>query len=110
MTRIEDGVHGDGDWQRRKRRQMMHTVPAEWIGLAGLQGFKPATSAFRCDVLHELMAIADIERPKRKDGYTLDANGFRRERMMRVLTGIRAGDALPPIEVEISDPGQRPYR
>jgi hypothetical protein len=89
---------------------MIHTIPPEWIAIAGLKDFKPAASAFRCDLPHQLMAISDIERPMRAEGVTLDANGFNRERMMKILNGILANDALPPIDVEIADPGQRPYR
>lgn len=89
---------------------VIHVVPRAWIKAAGLQEFMPAMPAFRCDRPYELAAIADIELPMRNEGVTLDANGFNRDRMMRILMGIRVGDALPPIDVEASDPGQRPYR
>jgi hypothetical protein len=88
----------------------IHSIPADWIADAGLQNFAPTKSAFRCDMPHRLIAIADIEPPMRSPGVILDANGFRRDRMMRILEGIRADDAIPPIDVEISDPGQRPFR
>lgn len=52
--------------------------------------------------------IADIEPPLRT--VPLDANGFVHDRMVRILVGLRVGDALPPIFVEVADPGQRPYR
>jgi hypothetical protein len=87
-----------------------HTIPSEWIAAAGLKDFKSAASAFRCDLPHQLMAISAIGLPMRAEGVTLDANGFNRERMLKILSGIRANDPLPPIDVEIADPGQRPYR
>jgi hypothetical protein len=57
-----------------------------------------------------MMAIGDIEPPMRNEGVTLDANGFGRDRMLSILAGIRDGDALPPIDIETADPGQRPFR
>jgi hypothetical protein len=57
-----------------------------------------------------LIAMAHIGPPKRNEGVILDANGFGRDRMIKILAGIRDGDALPPIDVEKADPGQRPYR
>jgi hypothetical protein len=89
---------------------MTHTIPSEWIAEAGMQDFKAFASAFRCDMDHTLMALADIEPPLRNEGVILDANGFRHDRMVRILAGLRVGDALPPIDVEIADPGQLPYR
>jgi hypothetical protein len=85
-------------------------IPHEWIAAAGLTDFKPDRSSFRCDEPHVLMRLTDIEPPLRNAGVTLDANGFRRDRMMRILEGIRDGASIPPIYVEVSDPGQRPYR
>jgi hypothetical protein len=89
---------------------MDHTIPSHWMAEAGMQSFVPKTQSFRCDEQHVLMAVVDIETPHRREGVTLDANGFGRERMLYILRGIRDGDPLPPIEVEIADPGQRPYR
>jgi hypothetical protein len=42
--------------------------------------------------------------------YPLDANGFRHDRMLRLLIGIRDDVSLTAILVEPADPGQRPYR
>jgi hypothetical protein len=53
-----------------------------------------------------LVALAAIEPILRNEGVTLDANGFRRDRMMKILHGIRLGESIPPIEVEVTD-GQR---
>jgi hypothetical protein len=77
-----------------------------------VQDFRPAPSqrAFRCDGGHKLIALDDIEMPLRRSGYPLDANGFRHDRMVRLLIGIRDNVSLPAIYIEAADPGQRPYR
>jgi hypothetical protein len=85
-------------------------VPAPWVAEAGVQDFKPTQRAYRCDDPHECVALAEIEVPLRKSGFPLDANGFRHDRMVRLLMGIRDNVALPAIYVERADPDQRPYR
>jgi hypothetical protein len=65
---------------------------------------------FRCDEPHVCIALADIEVPMRNPGGTLDANGFRHDRMLRILVGVRDNHSIPPICVEQADPGHRPYR
>lgn len=75
-----------------------------------MQNFRPAQRAFRCDAVHEMIALADIEVPLRRSGYPLDANGFDHKRMVRLLTGIRDNVSLPAIYVENANPGQRRYR
>ena len=72
--------------------------------------FEPAQDAYRCDDPHKCIALADIEVPLRRSGYPLDANGFRHDRMVRLLIGIRDNVSLPAIFVESADPGQRRYR
>lgn len=73
----------------RDRQSMTITmeIPAEWLAEVGLQNFKPARSAIRCAVPHELIAIAEIEPFVRL--IPIDANGFRRSKMMPVLEMIR---------------------
>jgi hypothetical protein len=83
-------------------------IPPEWLTEAGLQNFVAIQPSFRCTAPHVLIALADIERVVRT--VALDANGFCRKRMMRILVGIRDDDAIPPIYVEKADPDQRPYR
>jgi hypothetical protein len=85
-------------------------IPTAWMAEAGVQDFKPTRRAFRCDDRHECIALVDIEAPLRKSGYALDANGFRHNRMMRLLIGIRDNVSLPAIYIEQADPGQRTYR
>jgi hypothetical protein len=62
-------------------------IPAEWLAEAGMQHFKPARSAIRCAAPHVLIALAEIEPLVRL--VPLDANGFRRSKMMQVLEMIR---------------------
>jgi hypothetical protein len=87
-------------------------IPDDWKTEAGVQNFWPAPShcSFRCDAQHELIALADIEAPLRRSGFPLDANGFNHDRMVRMLTGIRDNVSLPPICIEVANPGQRRYR
>jgi hypothetical protein len=85
-------------------------IPTAWIVEAGVHDFKPTGRAFRCDDPHECIALADIEPPRRKSGYSLDANGFRHDRMVQILTGIRDDVSLPAIHIERADSGQPPYR
>lgn len=62
-------------------------IPAEWLAEAGLQNFKPARVAIRCAAPHALIALDEIEPFVRL--VPLDANGFRRSKMMAVLEMIR---------------------
>jgi hypothetical protein len=85
-------------------------IPAEWLAEARLQSFYPVRPGFVCDAPEAvLIPLADIEPPMRFDGYSLDANGFDHKRMGRLLEGIRDNVSLPPIFVELGDPGQRKY-
>jgi hypothetical protein len=85
-------------------------IPAQWLAEAGVQNFRPVQRGYRCDAQHNLIALADIEVPLRKSGYPLDVNGFRHDRMVRLLNGIRDNVSLPPICIETADSGQRRYR
>jgi hypothetical protein len=85
-------------------------IPAAWMAEAGVQDFQPTRRAFRCDGPHECIALADIEVPMRNSGYPLDDNGFRHDRMVRLLIGIREDVSLPAVYLERADRAQRPYR
>jgi hypothetical protein len=86
-------------------------IPADWLAEAGVQNFAPPQLSFRCDAPDAApVPLADIEPPLRFDSCPLDANGFDHKRMVRLLVGIRDDVALPPIYIEIADPGQRKYR
>jgi hypothetical protein len=86
-------------------------IPPEWLVEAGVRDFQPGERRnFWCDEEHVCIALADIEVPMRDPGFPLDANGFRHDRMVRILVGIRANHSIPPICIEQADPGHRPYR
>jgi ParB-like chromosome segregation protein Spo0J len=87
-------------------------IPKEWLTEAGVAEFRPAPSqrAFRCDGEHRLIALSDIDAPPRRSDRPLDANGFERSRMVRILQGMRKNDPLPPIVLEQCDVGPRAYR
>src|SRR4029077_4643716 len=82
---------------RRRPRQAEETVPSVRVTRA---------TSFCCAAPHILIALADIERTARI--VPLDANGFRRDKMMPILVGIRDGsDTIPPVPVEPIELGQR---
>jgi hypothetical protein len=85
-------------------------IPDEWLAETNMQNFRATQRGFRCDAPHELIALSDIQVPLRRSGYPLDANGFNRDRMGRLLCGIRDNVSLPPIYIELADPGERKYR
>jgi hypothetical protein len=87
-------------------------IQDEWIAEAEMLAFQatPTQPSFRCDADHRLIALTEIEVPLRSSGYPLDANGFRHDRMVRILVAIRDNVSLPPIEIEHADPGQRKFR
>ncbi len=62
-------------------------IPTEWLAEVGLLNFKPARSAIRCASPHELIPLDQIERFVRE--IAIDANGFRRIKMIPVLERIR---------------------
>jgi hypothetical protein len=82
-------------------------VPAEWLAAAGLQNFKPTRSAIRCSAPHTLIALAEIEPLVRR--VPIDANGFRRLKMMPVLELIRDDRACKEPIYVARQAGQWPY-
>jgi hypothetical protein len=80
-------------------------IPPEWIFEAGMQNYVPTRPSFRCTAPHVLIALDNIESVVRIR--PLDANGFCRDRMIRLLTGIRDdADILPPVPVEAIGDGR----
>jgi hypothetical protein len=61
-------------------------MPPEWLAEAGLQDFVAKQRSYRCTAPRVLIPLNQIEKVVRSR--PLDANGFRREGMMRVLAGI----------------------
>ncbi len=83
-------------------------IPVDWLAEVGLQDFKARRPAIQCAVPHTLIALRDIEPLVRV--VPLDANGFRRSKMLPVLEMIR--DDLPcdkPIYVARQSGKQWPY-
>ncbi|MEH2485759.1 hypothetical protein [Bradyrhizobium sp. AZCC 2230] len=72
---------------------------------AGVSFYVPpeGQEAYRCEQDHILVELTAIEPPRRNPGFALDENGFRRDRMLRVLVGIREDHSIPPIEIEDGD-------
>jgi hypothetical protein len=82
-------------------------IPGRWLAEIGLGGFMPPRSAIRCAAPHELLAIEEIEPLVRS--VPIDANGFRRSKMMSVLELIRDDVAFrEPIYVARKQ-GRWPY-
>lgn len=67
-------------------------IPRQWLAEAGVETFVPAAPSFRCTEPHVLIPLIKIEKVVRTR--PLDANGFCRDRMMRILVGIRTGMIL----------------
>jgi hypothetical protein len=88
---------------------MAHVMPAAWMVEAELGAFVPSSPSFVCIVPHLLLELKSMELPMRNEGIVLDQNGFRRDRMMLILSGIRNGDPIPPISVEACN-GVKRYR
>lgn len=83
-------------------------IPAEWLAEAGMQDFRPQRPAFQCAGLHGLIALTYIEPIVRS--VPLDANGFRKSKMMPVLEMIR--DDIPckkPVYVAQQSGKQWPF-
>jgi hypothetical protein len=62
-------------------------IPAEWLAEVGLKSFRPLRASIQCVAPHELIAINQVQRLVRD--VPLDANGFRRIKMIGVLERIR---------------------
>jgi hypothetical protein len=83
-------------------------IPADWLVEVGLQNFRPPRSAIRCGATHRLIDLGEIEPFVRS--VPIDANGFRRSKMMQVLEMIRDDRSFDdPIQV-LRQTGQWPYR
>jgi hypothetical protein len=87
----------------------IHEIPAKWLQLAGMQNFKPLRSSYRCDQPHTLIPVANIEPPQRAPGVIRDANGFRRDDMMKLLADIKNDESIWPVKIEDGGPPFRVY-
>lgn len=83
-------------------------IPVDWLTEVGLLGFTPPRSAIQCVAPHILIALSEIEPLVRS--VPLDANGFRRSKMLPVLEMIR--DDVPcdkPIYIARQSGKRWPY-
>ena len=89
---------------------MPYEIPEEWLKAAGMENFKRSRTSYRCEHPDaRIIPLADIERPMRDAGETLDANGFKHVKMSKVLAAIRNDDDLPPIKLFEGGPPFRVY-
>jgi hypothetical protein len=83
-------------------------IPDEWWIEAGMPGFTPTSPAYHAtpdpDVV--LVAVKDVARPART--VEKDFGGFERVRLIKVLAGFVAGQAIPPVKVH--ELPQGPFR
>lgn len=94
-------------------------IPDDWLVEAGLIGFRPDREMYRVDGEATAIPLAEIMPPQRGPAHMLDACGFGRARMVKVLREIVAGDEIWPVLVDrlpaadeagIPAAGTTPYR
>jgi len=90
-------------------------IPDGWWSDAGMTDFKPTGIAYRSgphqahtDYEVMIVPIAEIKPIHRSPGVTLDHAGFNRDRMTKILRGLRDGDQIEPVQVSTLDAG--PYK
>lgn len=74
-------------------------IPDDWLVEAGLIGFKPDQEMYRVKGEATAIPLTDIIPPQREPGHMKDAYGFDRARLVSILRGIVAGDAIQAVEV-----------
>ena len=75
-------------------------IPDDWWVEAGMAEFVRHTQAYRSTTA-DLVALDDIEPPFRLPSKPLDWRGFDRTRMVSILQGFVADEAIPPIDLLI---------
>ena len=73
-------------------------IPEDWWVEAGMAEFVRHAPAFRSTTA-DLVALDDIEPPFRLPSKPIDWRGFDRTRMVSILQGFVAGEAIPPIDL-----------
>ena len=73
-------------------------IPDDWWAEAGMPEFVRRTSAYR-STTDNWVALDEIEPPFRFPSKPLDWRGFDRTRMVSILQGFVAGEAIPPIDL-----------
>lgn len=83
------------------------SVPLEWLAIAGLANFVPTSVSYNAipnpEWPMEVVAVSNVLPPPRAR-----IPPFDEERMLSILRGIAAGDALPTVEVH-TPPGSTQY-
>ena len=78
-------------------------IPDEWWTEAGMVGFVPSADAYpHADdslLVIEACPRAEVAPIIRVPSVVKDAHGFDRVRLVRVLSGLRSGAVLPPVDV-----------
>lgn len=85
----------------------------DWWGKADMVGFVPKSRSYRAPSTYKdqhvyEVSIEDVGPVCRASIFKDDTEGERqtaRERVLRLLRGFRAGDAIPPVEVVVGPPG-----
>jgi hypothetical protein len=85
----------------------------DWLVAAEIAGFVPASKAYRSDeslcekALIQEICIDDLGPAHRGVGIFRDSTDGvpARERVIRILRGFRAGDAIPPVRAVENKPG-----
>ena len=84
-------------------------LPDEWWIEAGMHNFVRTTPCFTSKDAEASVLLTKIEPPFRHPTVTKDWNGFDRDRLVRVLSGISNSVDMPPVNVASrTDPGS-PY-
>lgn len=88
-------------------------IDGQWWSEAGMNGFCPRNKAFPQrgqwhwdgNIVFKIIPLLSIESPKRAEGILL----FKKDRMIRILEGIRNSAPIPPIEIQTKETGDYPY-
>jgi hypothetical protein len=96
---------GQGNWSeivrfKYPRAEGDFDIPDNWWDEAGMWNFVPSAPTFSCDLSCSSSPIATIRIsaiavPRRNPGVAQ----FEHDRMINILSGIRGGAVLPPVEV-----------
>jgi hypothetical protein len=88
-------------------------IPDDWLSEAGMIDFNPRATAYRLDAEAALIPLTAIEPVPRFTSHSKDWRGFDRKRLVRLLRGFVAGDAIewvPLFEMPQFEFAHSPYR
>ena len=72
-------------------------IPDDWWREAGMNDFTLRGAAYRSRADATLILLRDIEPPFRLPEHALDFHGFRKDKMLPVLTGLAANAEIDPV-------------